>query len=102
MPFPYSDLSGSKARPVLVMSNDRFNTFSQDIIVCCVTSNINKDFYTVLLNQNYLESGKLFGDCCVKVENIAKIEKSMVLKSIGRVKKETFSKIMEKLQALFQ
>ncbi|MBI2669398.1 type II toxin-antitoxin system PemK/MazF family toxin [Candidatus Woesearchaeota archaeon] len=101
LPFPYSDLSGSKVRPVLVVSNDLFNT-SQDLIVCCVTSNISKDFYTVLLDQHSLEQGTLHDICCVKVENIAKIEKSKVIKKIGRINKETFQKIVQKLHELFE
>lgn len=100
MPFPYSDLSGSKVRPVLVISNNQFNNSSQDLIVCCVTSNITKEFYTVLLEKDSLEEGKLFEDCCVKVENIAKIEKSKIIKKIGKINGNNFSLIKEKLYSL--
>ena len=100
MPFPYSDLSASKIRPVLVMSNDTFNAFSQDVIVCCVTSNISKNLYTVLLEKNCLEEGQLFEECCVKVENIAKIEKSKTIKRIGRINGKVFSEIRQKFYSL--
>ena len=33
IPVPFSDLSASKKRPVLVISNDGHNAASQDIIV---------------------------------------------------------------------
>ncbi|MBI2666684.1 type II toxin-antitoxin system PemK/MazF family toxin [Candidatus Woesearchaeota archaeon] len=106
MPFPYSDLSGKKVRPVLVVSNNQFNAHSQDLIVCCVTSNISKDsniskeFHNVMLPKKEVSEGKLFEDCCVKVENIAKIEKALIIKKIGRVSKSIFSQVSEKLQRL--
>ena len=101
MPFPYSDLSGSKVRPVLVVSNNKFNNSSGDLIVCGVTSNISKDFYTVLLEKNGLETGKLFEDCCIKVKNIAKIDKLKIIKKIGKVGEQDFSQVLLKLDAIF-
>ena len=82
------------------MSNDNFNVFSQDVIVCCVTSNVSKNFYTVLLEKNCLEEGQLLDNCCVKVENIAKIEKSKSVKNIGRVNEKVFSEIRQKFYSL--
>ncbi len=100
MPFPYSDLSGSKVRPVLVVSNNAFNNSSADLIVCGVTSNLTRELYTVLLKKESLEEGKLFDDCCVKVENIAKIDKSRIVKRIGRIKEKEFSVVLEKINNL--
>ena len=45
VPFPFSDQSGRKVRPVVVASNNEFNNSSEDIIVFGVTSNILKDIY---------------------------------------------------------
>ena len=101
MPFPYSDLSGKKVRPVVVVSNDQFNTTSQDLIVCCVTSNVSKEFYTVMLSRKEVLDGKLFEDCCIKVENIAKIEKSQVIKKIGRIQKNVLTQVLAKMELLF-
>jgi mRNA interferase MazF len=41
VPFPFSDFSGKKVRPVLVLSNNKFNR-GEDIIVCAITSKITK------------------------------------------------------------
>ena len=101
MPFPYSDLSASKVRPVLVISNDRFNESSKDLIVCCVTSNISKTFYTILVGKNSLEEGGLADECCIKVENVAKIDKSKAIKKIGRMNQKSFSEVREMFYSLF-
>lgn len=40
VPIPFSDLSSSKKRPVLVISNDDYNASSFDLIVVAITSNL--------------------------------------------------------------
>ena len=57
VPFPYSDLSSSKRRPVLVVSNDDYNRQFQDIVVFVITSNLRKDAYSKELNNDYLDVG---------------------------------------------
>src|SRR3989338_4998271 len=96
VPFPFSDQSGRKVRPVIVISNNEFNAQSEDIIVLGVTSNISRDFYTVRLTSNDLQEGKLFTECCIKVENILKIDKQLVIKKIGKISNKTFETVKNK------
>ncbi|MDI3544550.1 MAG: mRNA interferase MazF [Candidatus Woesearchaeota archaeon] len=86
LPFPFSDQTGRKVRPAIVISNDEFNNNSEDVLVVAVTSNISKGKYTIPLTNKDLEEGKLNVPCCIKVENILKIEKSMIIKKIGKIK----------------
>ncbi len=99
VPFPFSDQSGKKVRPVIVISNNDFNKYSEDILVVGVTTNISKDKYTVNLRNNDLEIGSLFATCCIKAENLLKIDKELIIKKIGKIKIEKVydvnSKIME-------
>jgi mRNA interferase MazF len=39
VPFPFSDLSGTKRRPALIVSGEGFNT-SPDVIIAQITSNL--------------------------------------------------------------
>lgn len=75
VPFPFSDQSGKKVRPVIIISNNEFNQHSDDIIVVGVTNNISQDCYSLPLLQNNLEEGILNDLCCIKVEHILKIDK---------------------------
>ncbi len=101
VPFPFSDQSGRKVRPVIVISNNEFNKESNDLIVLGVTSNISKDKYTVSLTNKDIEEGKLFTACCIKIENLLKIDKEMIIKKIGKIKKDNLKKIIDKLMNLF-
>ncbi len=40
LPFPYTDQSGSKRRPALIISSDAYNIRRADIIVAPITGNI--------------------------------------------------------------
>lgn len=97
VPFPFSDQSGRKIRPVIVISNESFNEISDDVLVIGVTSNISKDKYTISLTNNDLEEGKLTTLCCIKVENILKIDKDLIIKKIGRIKREKLNRIIDKI-----
>ena len=97
VPFPFSDQSGRKVRPVIVVSNNEFNKYSDDVIVIGVTSNILKDKYTISLTNNNLDEGKLLTNCIIKVENLLKLDKELILKKIGRINKETLKEIIDKL-----
>mgnify|MGYP001558820838 CR=1 FL=1 len=87
VPFPFSDQSGKKVRPVVVVSNDNFNETSGDLIVFGITSNILKDRFSIFLTNEDLEHGKLFDPCIIKVENILRINKDLIIKTIGKIKK---------------
>lgn len=86
VPFPFSDQSGRKVRPVIVISNNEFNKSSDDVIVIGVTSNILKDKYTINLTNKNLDEGKLFTDGVIKVENLLRLDKELIVKKIGKVK----------------
>ncbi len=94
VPFPFSDQSGRKVRPVVVISDNTFNSHSEDVIVVGVTSNVKKERYSSNLTNNDLEEGKLFTNCMIKVENILRLEKGLVIKKIGKIKEEKLQEII--------
>ena len=94
VPFPFSDQLGKKVRPVIVVSNNKFNERSEDILVIGATSNITKDIYSLLLTNNDLDEGNLLVVCNIKVENILKVDKELVIKKIGKIKQEKLDQII--------
>ena len=101
VPFPFSDGSGKKVRPVLVLSKNEFNNQSQDVIVCAITSNLHKEHYSLQISQKDLEEGTLHKTSTIKIENILKVDKTLLLKKIGKIKDTTFTQTREKLYSLF-
>jgi|SRR3989344_3691236 len=102
VPFPFSDQSGKKVRPVVVVSNDNFNEHSEDLIVLGITSNITNDKYTLLLNNKDLEEGKLMDLCCIKAENILKLDKILVIKKIGKISRIKLKNVLNILDSILK
>ncbi len=57
--FPFSDLTGAKVRPALVISNNQYNSSKLDAAVVAMTSNISPSEYKVFVENKDLESGNL-------------------------------------------
>ena len=102
VPFPYSDLSGSKRRPVLVVSNNGYNSSSQDVLVCVITSNLRGDEYSVAMRNEDLEVGALPEDSLVKSHKLFTIHQDKVLRKFSVVTDEFFEKVRERIKHLIE
>ncbi len=102
VPFPFSNQTGKKVRPVIVISNNEFNKNSEDILVVGVTSNMSKDKYTIDLTNKDLEEGKLLIPCYIKVENILRIDKELIIKKIGKIKQSILNNVVSKISEIIK
>jgi len=59
IPIPFSDLTTSKKRPVLVLSNSIYNQETEDILVAAITSNLYEKRYSVLISNDDMKEGTL-------------------------------------------
>lgn len=99
MDFSYSNLQRSKFRPALVISNSRYNSNSLDVIVLRITSKPKKEWVIKMTNKD-VASGSLVVESYVKVDSIFTIEKEMVAKVVGKLKKEKVKEVKMKLAEL--
>ena len=102
VPFPYSDLSASKRRSALVISNNSYNNQFSDIIVCVITSNLYKDNFSVDLRNDDLETGLLPETSVIKCHKLSTIEQSKIIKRFSKIKKVKFDEVINVLQTLFE
>lgn len=100
IPIPFSDLTSNKKRPVLVLSNDSYNSRTEDIIVAAITSNLAVKDYSVMLTSSDLEEGILKFDSCIRVDKIYTLSKGIVISKFGTVKKHIIDAVREKLYEL--
>lgn len=100
VPFPFSNLRTIRQRPVLVISSNKCNKSSEDIIVCGITSNLKDAQCSVLIDNKCLLKGKLPVKSRIKVDKLFSIDKSIIKKKIARVNRETFGKVKEEFFGL--
>ncbi|KUK09986.1 MAG: Transcriptional modulator of MazE/toxin, MazF [Clostridia bacterium 41_269] len=100
IPIPFSDLTSNKKRPVLVLSNDDYNSRTKDIVVAAITSNLTAKDYIVMLTSSDLDEGTLKVDSCIRVDKIYTLSQSIVISKFGTVKKHIIDAVREKLHEL--
>jgi len=73
IPVPFSDLSSTKRRPVMILSNSEYNKLTDDIIVAAITSNIRGMNREVIFDNEDMEVGAIAGTLweIKKLDNVA-------------------------------
>lgn len=90
--FPFTDLSGSKNRPALVLVSRQ-----SDVVVAFITSNmIHSENWDVVLEPNSQNGLKQ-----ISAIKIATLDKTLVLGKIGKVDSSDILKVNEGLTLLF-
>jgi mRNA interferase MazF len=102
VPFPYSDLSTTKKRPVLIVSNDAYNRQFEDVVVCVITSNRFSDAYSVPLENDDLEIGVLPESSVVKSHKLFTVHQGSILKKFSLVKPEYFEHVVSVIHGLLE
>ena len=100
VPFPFSNLTGSKQRPVLVISKNTYNKDTEDIITCGITSNLKDAKHSVLIGNNNLEYGQIPTQSRIKVDKLFTMDKSIIKKKIAKINNETMDKVKKEFMNL--
>ena len=85
---------------MLVLSNDTYNRKFSDILICAITSSPRPHEYATALAAKDLEQGMLKVESKVRADTITSIEQGIVLKNIGRVKKDKYRQVVRLVEKL--
>ncbi len=94
LPFPYSDLTLSKKRPALIISNEKIDK-SQDRICCLVTTKPHKD--DLKIEKNSFEEGTLPFKSFIKPHRIFTIQESIIIKKLCKVNNNLHNSVINKI-----
>ena len=100
IPIPFSDLSSIKKRPVLVLSNEKYNKVTDDIIVVAITSNIGTKSSEVMLSNTDIFDGELKVESSIRVDKIYTISQNIAIKKLASVKPYKVIEVRNKLMEL--
>ncbi len=93
--FPFTDLSGSKLRPALVLATDK-----DDVTVAFITTNLQQLNNTDMFLQKSTTNG-LKKDSLVKINKIATLDNSLIMGSVGQLVEKELKDVDRKLLILF-
>ena len=98
--FPFTNLKSSKKRPALVISPDIYNK-GRDVVIAFITSKLEQEYkigdYQI---QNWREAG-LPKPAMIRMK-FATIEKSIIIKTLGRLPEEDIFPFKNELLEFFK
>jgi mRNA interferase MazF len=83
--FVFSDESGRKLRPAIVISSAAYNRARQEVIVAAVTSNVRRRLFGDYLIAHWKEAGLLFPSVATAI--LRAIKRTMIEKKLGSMPK---------------
>ena len=96
IPFPFTDLTGNKTRPALVLAN-----YKSDIIVSFISTQIKwKEETDILLSPNQVNGLKK--ESLIRLSKLATIDKDLALGRLGRIDKKTTQLLDLNLKNIFK
>ncbi|QQK78971.1 type II toxin-antitoxin system PemK/MazF family toxin [Salicibibacter cibi] len=99
IPFPFSDLTGNKKRPALILNKPNVN--KQSLLICMMISSVHRHTSSDIPILEWNEAG-LLKPSVVRVNKIFTIDGSMVLKRLGCLNQNDFKPILSKFFSLFE
>ena len=93
IPFPFSDLSGSKRRPALVLADLR----GDDILLCQITSQSSNDVSALSLTFDDFVSGALPARSFIRPMRIFTADKGIILRKAGKILPELMDKVVDNI-----
>ena len=100
VPFPFSDITGMKVRPAIIISNQEFNRH-EDVIICALTSSIKERPYSLIVTEKDTLNKNLKDKSQIGVDTITRIKKSLIIKEIDILTETSFQKVLKILHGLF-
>lgn len=100
--LPFTSLEESKTRPAVVVSNSDYNKKQDDVVVCAVTSKLDETPYSIFIEQKNLSTGRLPVKSKIRADKIMQVEKSLIIRSFGKLDDETFDVLIGEITNLIK
>lgn len=96
MQFPFTDLSATKLRPAVVVSNEMFNV-KKNLIFVALSSKENDPSFSMPIQQIDLVEGELNKQSFVRFQNIFTLERSLVSQKVARLTPDALNRVLSRI-----
>ena len=97
IPFPYTDLTGTKQRPALIISNSKLNK-TEDRLCCLITSKPTKEGIPIIK----LDEGNLPFKSWIKPHRIFTISTKIIRKKLATIPPSLHDKTISSLNNMIE
>ena len=95
LPYPYTDLSDTKQRPVIIISKDSIN--NHNFIVAKITSVIRNDQFSFLIKPVSIDT-KLKHRSEVRTNEVFTVHKSLIIKKFASFSREALQQLTDRIK----
>ena len=95
VPVPFTDLTSTRRRPVIVISQDAYQAATQDFVCVAMTSNLKDEPYSFEITSGDLADGSLNRPGRVRADKIFTLAQSIIVNRFGRVDAATLDRIRQ-------
>lgn len=96
IPFPFSDLTGSKRRPALVIAD----WGGPDVMLCQITSQAKSDGYEVPLTSGDFSTGRLPVASHIRPNKVFTADRRIIRSVAGKVSDAKYQEVVTRITAL--
>jgi mRNA interferase MazF len=100
VPVPFTDLTASRKRPVIVISRDLYQTSTLDFVAVAMTTNLAPDPHSFVITSADLVEGVLAQPSRVRADKIMTLAQSIIVKKFGRVTLTVLDRIRNEIAHL--
>ncbi len=90
------DREDVKARPVLIISNNGYNSFNNEVICVHLTTDLDHKYSFVLDKVNDFEKNHMIDDSAIRFDVISRYSKNSLVKKLAILKKKKTQDVIEK------
>ena len=94
--FGYSEGTGSKKRPALVLSTEQYHQSRQEVIVSAMTSNVSRVLVGDTLIKRWREAGLLFPSVATGI--VRTIKASLIVRTLGTLPPQDLKQVERSLR----
>ncbi|MGB1241511.1 MAG: type II toxin-antitoxin system PemK/MazF family toxin [Chitinophagales bacterium] len=96
VPYPFTDLSQTKKRPAIIISNDDMK--GENYIVAKVTSNLKRNSFSFALNDSEI-IGRLLFKSEVRTDEIFTVHESIIIRKFCTLKHDALQRLLNQVIA---
>jgi mRNA interferase MazF len=93
VPFPFSNLTASKPRPALVVTQ----LDGDDVILCQITTRPRADRYSIPLSSADFSTGSLPQASSIRPNRLFTADSNIIIRRAGKVAQEKIDEVIDKI-----
>lgn len=96
----FSEGTGTKKRPALIISSDSYQEKRQEVIIAAITSNVKRILFGDTMINQWKEAGLLYPSVVTGI--LQTVKHGMIVQRLGKLSSQDFKKVRENIKEVLR